>query len=221
MRRHMKSTVALFLMQLVSAACYASHPPDNTEWQYWNEFVFEHEFTPRWSMELSLEQNFFDDFQEFGMYNVQLRPFYEVAKPVSLGFEYRCEREREDGEWGTEHRYAAILVLKHEWEAWRFKLTTKPEFRDVEGDDDWRWREKVKIARPLSVGGVEATPWMSEEIIYSFDDEEIGQNRVAIGISKELPWGIEGTLYYLNRNDKEDSGWLTTHVLGTEFARKF
>lgn len=221
MMRRIKVLGVLLLMHLASNACYASHPPDNTEWQYWNEFVFEHEFSARWSMELSLEQNLFDDFHEFDLYNVQLRPFYELAKPLSLGFEYRYEREREDGEWGTENRYAAILVLKHEWTDWRVKLITTPEYRDLEGENDWRWREKLKVARPCSIGGIEATPWISEEVFYSFDDDALNQNRVAVGFSKELLWGIEATLYYLNRTDKEDSGWLTTHVLGTEFALKF
>lgn len=220
MKRISLAGAVLCLACAIPAISYASHPPDNKEWQYWNEFVFAHEFSERWNMEISLEQNLFNDFRDFDLYNVQVRPFYEIG-PIAFGLEYRYEREREDGQWATEHRYAAILVLKQEWADWRFKLTTTPEFRDVEGDDNWRWREKIKIAKPVRIGRTEVTPWMSEEVFYSFDDEEIGQNRVAVGITKDLFWGIEGTLFYLNRTDKEDDGWLSTHVLGTEFALEF
>lgn len=220
-RGALSKLLLLLLAFLPAADSFASHPPDNTECQYWNEFVFEHEFAPRWSMELSLEQNLFDDFKEFGMWNVQVRPFYDVGGPLSLGLEYRCERERDDGRWVTEHRYGILPVLSRKWGDWKFKLMSRLEYRDQEDGHDWRWREKLKIAKPCRIASFEFTPWVSEEPFYSFNADRVNQNRATVGLSKELPSGIEATLYYLNRVDKEDDGWLTTHVVGTEFGVKW
>ena len=199
-------------------ACVASA---SDEWQYWNEFVTERELGSRWSLEVAVEQNLFDDFDEFGMWNVQVRPFYEVGGLLSLGLEYRYERERDEGSWATEHRYSFIPVLKHEWREWEFKLKTMVEYRDKEGDDEWRWREKLKIGYPCRCAGLSFTPWVAEDVFYMFDAGQILQNRASVGLSTEITGWLEATLYYLNRQDKKGVGWVHTHVLGTEFVVKW
>lgn len=210
--------IAVFVAAcLVAIGALASHPDDHNEWQYWNEFVAEGPVAPRVSLELALEQNWFDDASDFGMYNVQMRPAYELNDAWSLGVEYRCEREEDGDDWATEHRYGFLPVLRQRWADWRLKLTSRLEYRDKQ-NDDWRWREKLKVSKPCAFGGFEVTPWVAEELFYSFDAGEVNQSRVSAGVTKGLPGGIELTLYYVNRLDREGSSWTPTHVAGTEFA---
>ena len=55
-RGPLKKFVFLLPVCFVFGIVEASHPPDNMEWQYWNEFVVVHELAPRWQRESAIAE---------------------------------------------------------------------------------------------------------------------------------------------------------------------
>ena len=58
--RPLKKCVFLSPVCFVFGIVEASHPPDNMEWQYWNEFVVVLDLALRWQRESAIEQNLAD-----------------------------------------------------------------------------------------------------------------------------------------------------------------
>jgi hypothetical protein len=158
---------------------------------------------------------------DFALYNVTVEPSYELSHWLSFGPGYRYEREKDEGKWLTENRYWLHFTLKHEVARWKMKVKSKLEFRDLEDDEMWRFRGKLKVQRPLQMGSVEIAPFISEEPFYDFEDGRWNQNRAAIGLSTELTDHMDFSLYYMNVAKKSEDDWNSTHVVGTEIVFPF
>lgn len=198
--------------------CSYAHSDDT---QYWNEFIFEFGLCGRFAAEVALEQQFVDDISEFALYNVTVEPSYKISERLSLGIGYRYEREKDEGDWLTEHRYWPHVTLKHEIGEWKIKLKSKLEFRDLKHDDVWRIRTKLKIQRPLHIASFKITPFLSEEPFYDFSDDRWNQNRAAVGLTTELRKHTDFTIYYMNMAKRSDDDWDSTHIVGTEIVFAF
>jgi hypothetical protein len=190
------------------------------DWQYWNEFITETPITERFKVEGALEQQEVDDMSEFGLYNVTIAPVVDVTGWLSVGAEYKYEREKEDGVWGTEHRYTIRAGVKHEAAGAGLKLTGLVDFRDFESDDQWRWHPKLKIAYPIAVGGLDVVPFLTEEPYYVFAGEGWNQNRSSLGVTFETQT-VEISAYHMRVMRKTGDTWPGTHVVGTEVVFKF
>ena len=92
---------------------------------------------------------------------------------------------------------------------------TRFEYRSIDGDEKWRWREKVKISHPIVLGNLELSPYLSEEFFYDFKTDEYNQNRAVIGVAKKLSSNVELDLYYMYKANLKSSGWSGVNVLGT------
>ena len=131
--------------------------------QYWNEVIFEVGLSDRVDTEIAFEQKVVDNLTDFGLANVTLEPSYRINQWFSLGPGYRYERERDEGDWMTEHRYWLHATFKRELAGYKAKFKPKLEFRDLEGDDVWRIRTKLKIQRSLQLGYIEIAPFLFED----------------------------------------------------------
>lgn len=199
----------------------ASTAGASDDWQYWNQVVFKHEFNDRTAVDIASEQKWRDDASDFYLYNVFIVPTVKLTDNVSVGAGYRCERKEADDQWLTENRLLFPLTIGWAVKPWLLQWRTQPEYRDLENDQDrWRLRERILIKRPVQLGGLTVTPFVSEEIFYDFTIGQLDQNRAGAGVS--VPWGERTTLtvYYMNRAEHAGD-WSTAHVLGTELAFKF
>jgi hypothetical protein len=203
----------------VLALASTAWPSD--DWQYWNQLVVKHEFTDRLALDVASEQKWLDDASDFFLYNVTVLPTVGLTENVSLGAGYRCEKREEDEQWLTENRFLVPLTVGWAAKPWLVQLRNQPEYRDLEDDQDrWRIRERVTLKRPIRVGELTVTPFISGEIFYDFTADQLNQNRIAAGLS--APWGkhMSLTIFYMNKAER-DGNWFTTNALGTEIAFKF
>lgn len=189
--------------------------------QYWNEFILKHSVTPQLETHLKLEQRFVDDFGDFGLHNYAPGILYKVTQYFDFELNYKFEREKGEKEWTNEHRLEIIPILKGRWGGFGFKLKNRLEYRDIEGDESWRLREKIIIARTVNVNGSTFKPYFSEEIFYDFRVGDFNQNRIAAGILKKINRNLEVGLYYLYKTSKKKSDWSGANILGTEFVISF
>ncbi len=121
----------------------------------------------------------------------------------------------------TENRYWLHAAIKHDVGSWKTKLKTKCELRDLEGEDVWRIRAKLKVQRPIRVGGKELVPYFAEEPFYSFSKERWNQNRAFFGVNVPINDHLEIALYYLNKAKNRGEVWTSDHIIGTEVVIPF
>jgi len=81
--------------------------------------------------------------------------------------------------------------------------------------------KKIKITRPVIMDGFAFTPYVSEEIFYDFRVGDFNQNRIAVGLSKEIGRNLGIGLYYMYKSNKKENSWSGANVLGTKFEIAF
>ena len=146
---------------------------------------------------------------------------YKPNPHVQYAVGYKYERSKGDTRWSQEHRLEQILTLKGSWRGFKGSVGTRFEYRSLDTDEKWRWREKVKISHPMVLGGVEVVPYLSEEIFYDFKTDEYNQNRGVVGVTKKLSSNVELELYYMYKTSLKSSGWSGVGVLGTGMTITF
>lgn len=214
-------TVVLIVLAagcFVSPALAKHSGRDDT--QYWNELVFEFGINEKWDGRFKTEQNFTDDAEQFTLHNYDVGAAYIINDIWKIEFAYKYELEKEDGEWFRENRYQIIPTAKWHWDMYTIQLQNRLAYRDLEDKNIWRLREKLKVAREVSVGGVSVGVFVADAVYYDFDAHMINQNRAYIGVEKELMPQVEGVLYYMYKSNKSSGSWSEAHIIGTEFVFK-
>lgn len=158
---------------------------------------------------------------EFGLHNYAPGLLYMFTNYFDFELNYKFEREKGGREWTNEHRLEIIPILKWKWSGIGFNLRNRLEYRDLEGEGSWRMREKIKIARPMNINGFAFKPYFSDEMFYDFKIGEFNQNRIAVGLSKELNHKLGMGLYYLYKSKQNGNDWSGANILGTEFVLTF
>jgi hypothetical protein len=208
------------LLTAAVALAWAATARAADDWQYWNQFVLRHKFNDRFSLGLTSEQKFEDDFSHFYLYNVSVVPIVRLAEGVALGAGYRREQKEESGRWEAENRLLFPLALEWDFPPWVFQWRNQLEYRDLETRDRWRLRGRLVVERPVKVGSLTVTPFVGGEVFYDLTVEQINQRRLAAGVSLPLRQHADLSVFYLNKAEK-DGDWSTVNVLGTEVAFEF
>jgi len=210
---------SLLVTSLVLAPISAARASD--DWQYWNQLAFKHEFNDKVALDIASEQKWLDDASDFFLYNIFIVPTVKLTEDVSVGAGYRCERRKEDDSWTTENRLLFPLTVGWTVKPWLLQLRSQLEYRDLEDEQDrWRIRERILLKRPMQVGHLTMTPFVSAEVFYDFTVEQVNQNRIAVGLSLPLRKDTTWTLFYMNRAERCDD-WSTANVLSSEIAFTF
>lgn len=199
------------------------------DWEWWNEDEVVWKVKDRIELSFAAEQKFKNDMSDIYCYNFVPGLSYEFRDWLDLGISYKYEKEREYvcedtwEDWLDEHRLQFDPTLKWEWGEFKFSDRSRLEYRILEDrENKWRYRNRLKIKRPLTCCNIEFTPYCSEEIFCDFYGKGIYKNRFEVGISKELTSILELEIYYLLESCKEDSEWHhSTNVLGTILVISF
>jgi len=191
------------------------------DWQYWNLLALKHEFNDKVALDIASLQKWQDDVSDLFLYSGFILPTVRLTENVSLGTGYWLERKEAGDSWTTENRLLFPLTVGWTAKPWLLQLRNQLEYRDLEDDQDrWRIRERITVKRPVHIGELTVTPFVSEEVFYDFTVEQTNQNRVAAGLS--VPWREHMTLtvFYMNKTER-DGDWSSVNVLGTEVAFRF
>lgn len=215
------SLCSLFLCIGISTISCVGESFASDDWQYWNEFKFKHNISEKIDVHLKIEQRIIDRVGGFALHNYSPGIIYEINKYFHFELNYKYEREQLNEVWKDEHRLEMIPIITWEWSGYKLNVRNRLEYRSIEGDEKWRWREKLKIKRSVMISDFVFTPFVSEEIFYDFKLDEFNQNRAAIGFTKEISKSLEIGLYYMRKSNKRNGSWIGANVLGTEFVMKF
>ncbi len=162
-----------------------------------------------------------DDFNDLGSHSYSPGVVFRIKRYFDFELNYKYKRKKTGKEWSEEHRVELIPTINWKLEEYKLNIKNRFEYRSVEGQNKWMWREKLKIKRPIKIGVFEFTTFVSEEIFYDFKVNEFNQNRVATGLSKMITKNSWIVLYYMRKNNKRDGAWPGVNILGTELGIKF
>lgn len=191
------------------------------DWQYWNGVKLKYVLHEKLDAHIKFEQRVTDDLGEFGLHNYAPGIVYKLNKTIQYAIGYKYEQERGASSWSEEHRLEQKLTLKGSWSGFKGSVGTRFEYRSIDGNEKWRWREKVKISRSVTLGKFVFSPYVSEEIFYDFLIDKYNQNRAAVGFTKKLSSNAESNLYYMYKTSMKSAGWSGVNILGTDMTVTF
>ena len=103
----------------------------------------------------------------------------------------------------------------------RFANRHRINFRNISGEKSWRYHTRLEISRPINILSTSITPFVAEEIYYDFALEKLNQNRLDIGLSKELFEHLKPKIFYRLRSKYTESEWVNANIIGTALSISF
>lgn len=191
------------------------------DWEYWSEYEFNIKLSEKTTFKIAPNLQFRDDMSKFYHSEIELGIDYELCKNlvISPGYHYEYE-EDEEGKNTDENRIYLDGTIKWSWLGFKFSDRNKGEYRNVSGDEFWRYRNKFKIKRPLKFFSI--TPFIANEIFYDTRPDEFNKNRFQLGLSKELTKVMCLEIYYILESNKKNGHWQDEKkILGTCLIMNF
>ena len=143
--------------------------------------------------------------------------FFDSHKNIILGFNYLYKDKKNiNGDWRDEHRLEAHAIIKWNFGDLNFSDRNKYEYRMRGNKQNSRYRNSLLISKPISLHGVNFTPFIKNEIFYEFDTSKLNQNRFSFGASYKLGKRTRFELYYTLKSNRIDHDWDNTNIIGTK-----
>ena len=192
--------------------------------QYWSAYNFKFKVYDNISLFINPSVRINDDVSDLFYWESRQGVTLKATDYFDFGLHYVYAREKDfgDPEWIDEHRLEIQPNFK--WTIFGLDMSDRNRFdyRSIEGEEKWRYRNRIKIGKDLSVSDFEFSPYIYQEFFYDFKKDEYNQNRAGIGVVKQLTDTVSLDVYYQLRNDKDSDGhWSNKHIIGTTLAFSF
>lgn len=209
-------TIGLFVI-LTSATVSA-----RDDWQHWNAYSFNYKLSDRVKFVLNPSLRLRDDISQLFYWQSRQGFSFKLNDNIDLALHYLyADNKSTKGKWTEEHRVEVQPTLKWKSATFNFSDRNRLEYRSVGGKEKWRYRNRIKIARPTEIMRFSSTPFVSNEFFYDFKKEEYNQNRAAVGLYRKITDKVGIEIYYMVRSDKTGKDWSDVHILGTTLKYSF
>lgn len=209
-------------------AVYSSiilNPPSafaTDDWNYWSSVSFEHKLDPKTRVIWNPVWRVRDDISETYHLATRQGVGHKVSDSLDLAAHYFYIQEKNTkGQWVEEDRLELQPTLKWDYAGFNFSDRNRFEYRVVGDDEKWRYRNLLKIAKPVEINGFSFSPYISNEIFYDLKKEELNQDRASVGFIKKINPHVTLDVYYMVRSDYAGGHWNTTNIAGTSFSISF
>lgn len=199
---------------LLPAALFAY---DDRDTHSWTDLYVIKKLTDTVSIRVEEELKFGDDASDFYYYHTDVGVLFKAHPNVDLSLNYRHIDEKKDrgADWVEEHRPHGNVTFKGKAGGFSIEQRNRFEFRVRDHRDDiWRYRNRVLVARPLKIGGIEFTPYVSEEAFIDTDLGDFNQFRTAAGVKKKFGDHVQADVFYLWQAVESSTEWTDTHFAG-------
>ena len=222
----MAKTTSYFLAALLcwgffDGVCSASRSGDLEYWQTQSVSV---DIDKDFAFTVSEEVRFGRHNGNPYLHNIDLGIVYKsLADWLDLGFNFKKEYQKDSsGKFRHENRPHLNITVKGKLFDLPFSNRSRFEWRDFEIKEEvWRYRNKSTIKLPLKLTKLNLQPYIAEEWFVNLWDDNINQNRLYSGFSRELTKNISGSVFYMWKTSKISGGWRDTNVIGTQFKILF
>jgi hypothetical protein len=134
--------------------------------------------------------------------NLSRRPDASLSKLLLLRAGYLISRPKNDSGAATEQMLTCEATGRAPLPA-SLLLSDRNrfDFRWVNGDYTWRYRNRLKLERTFSAGRYQLTPYAHAEVFYSGEEGDFTRLRYAAGMEWTITRHIVLEGYYLRQND--------------------
>ncbi|MBD3380176.1 MAG: DUF2490 domain-containing protein [Candidatus Omnitrophica bacterium] len=221
MKKLLTAAVTALCLCLISGPVYGAEDGD---WQFWQTDSVSYKISDAWKVKLEEELWWTGDMGTLTYMHTDAGLSRKIEKWLSAGFNYRQAYSKSGDKWYAEHRPHFNLTGTVKWKGVLVKDRARLEYRireDAEKQDSWRFRNKTLVYFPLSFKKFKYSPYLGDEIFFTFSDKRIGRNRVYAGLKAALFKGAEIDLYYMSQSDRLKEGWKDANVIGAKLNLTF
>lgn len=139
-----------------------------------------------------------------------------LSKNLSTAFQYRfIKNEPTPNRLSTEHRLHADLTPRTPLK-FGFQLSDRNRFewRNINGNVSWRYRNRLQFERPFNIGERRITPYISGETMYDTRPANWTRNQLYVGARVPVVKHVTWDGFYMRQWDaRTQPGFL--NVVGT------
>ncbi len=210
-------SAGLFLF-LLSNYAYA-----DADWSYKNRYKVSFPVIEKWEGSVITELRYKDDMSDHHYSHLEVVLSYEYLEWLELGTNYRyITRSIPTIGWKRENRPSIYAELKWNWADLELSNNNKLEYRIIEDfEDRWRYKNKLKVEYPVEWTALKISPYVSELIMYDFDEGRLSGFRLEVGFSMQLLENSELNIAYQFGNDKLRDDWIDRNYLITYLKFSF
>jgi len=130
------------------------------------------------------------------LYKQKISNFFTVVPR----YRYRAE-QLFSGASTTENRLSADGVVNFKIRKFKFTDNNLFEFRFRRAGNSQRYRNRLKVSHPITVGKTNIDLFASDEVYYEWEERAWTRNRFKIGFGKDLGERGGYEVYYMRQND--------------------
>lgn len=196
---------------------------DHERWQWWIDAAWNQRWIENLDIGVRWEGRFHDDYPEFSYYEVEPMLTWKYSPRWDFSLSY----ERDESLRGDEdviHAPSVSATLKVPLQNWELNNVFRAEYdwsEDHSQDSTFMYRNRTDLVYRWKLGGVELTPYLSEEWFLEERRAEIVQNRLAVGIHFPVISHWNAGVYLMRLDEKTSKNWQWYPVFGMQVLAQF
>ena len=186
------------------------------DWQSWNSFSIKYNISEKTGILWSPHIRIRDDISDLFIWNFRQGVFFNYNKNLTFGLNYLYkDQKNESGAWSDEHRLEVLTTVKWKFARFNFSDRNQYEYRTLGNDQKSRYRNSLRVSKPINLHGLDLTPFLKNEIYYDFDTSQLNQNRFFLGFTYKLNKQTRFELYYMLKSNRKGHDWDEANIVGT------
>jgi len=186
------------------------------DWQYWSAYSFNYKISDKVDFVFNPAFRLKDEISEYQYWESRQGLLFKINKNWDVNLHYlHGESKNSANKWIDENRLELQPTYKWSWGKFKFSDRFRLEYRIVNGTEKWRYRNKIRLSKTLTIFDYEITSFVDEEIFYDEYVDQYNQNRASLGFSKKISDKISASIFYMYKSDKKGGDWQGANVIGT------
>jgi len=189
---------------------------DGDDTQSWNTLTIKYKLNDQFTFILNGTERIRDNVGEHEYWELRTGTSYKASDHWAFAVYYlHGESKNPANRWIDENRFESDVIYKWSWGEFKLSDRLRYAYKDVK-DLNWsQYRNKIKVAKPISVFNQPLTAYADNEMFYSDNVDRYNENRASLGFSKKINDNVSGALYYMYRANKGANDWSGVSIIGT------
>lgn len=203
-------------MFMISTAIISSSIANDTE--YWSKYALSIPVAAKIDLTAKPELRFKDNMDTFYYWKIYLGPDIHINTVFDLAVYYAPKEQKNGSEWAFENLGYIDGTLKGQY--FNLKLSDRNRLEYSFDAEELKYRNRIKIAKPATLGKKTVTFFISDEVFYHVDSHTLNENRGIVGVSSNIAdsFGVDVSLMH---RSKKKGVWLGTFAVVSDLKFSF